>query len=623
MLPRLDSLRNKLGFSYGLLIVILLAVSAWGMFHFVRLGRAVDVILVNNYKSIIAAENMKEALDRQDSSAMFFLAGHPDIARKQFKENSDIFDADLRIAAGNITEPGEDRIVADVQSWFAAYRREVQQMLGPGAPATTPTELNSYYFERLQPDFIKLKARLDDLLHINQDAMVAASQRARTQSLQARISTAVVVLLGLGLAILSAWRFTGYITRPITALTEKARAITEGDYNQYIDLNSQDEIGQLAAEFNRMAARLQEFHRTDHWRLLMEQKKADATINSIYSPVIVTDARGAVTRINRAAEALFAPVAGTNGAGGDSEEAGSARDRILLAVQQAVSMQRPVASGSEGALVPFKVGGAEHSFRLRTTPMRDDEGRLLGAVTLLEDVSRTIEVDRVKSEFISVASQKLGEPLASLRLALYSVAEGHAGELSDKQSELLGVAQQNADQLDEIDKDLIELAGLHSGSRKMLLEPLRPVDLVRPAVERQRCAAEAKHVSLKNQIWSDLPRVNADKQAIKRVLDNLLSNAIRHTGRDGQIAIEAWERNNRVFFSVKDTGEGIPADHLPTIFGRFVRIKGRPGGGTGLGLALLERLIKAQEGQISVESKVGEGTAFTFALPVAARPSPR
>src|SRR4030095_15362615 len=107
------------------------------------------------------------------------------------------------------------------------------------------------------------------------------------------------------LAFLFAWRFTTYVVYPISALTDKAKNISEGDFDQHIDISSQDEIGVLAAEFNRMALRLRDLRKSDYWRLLLEQKKSDAVIDSIYEPVIVTDARGQVTKTNRAAKALF------------------------------------------------------------------------------------------------------------------------------------------------------------------------------------------------------------------------------------------------------------------------------------------------------------------------------
>jgi len=419
-------------------------------------------------------------------------------------------------------------------------------------------------------------------------------------------------------ALIFAYRFTTRVAGPVAALTDKTKRVGEGDYDQYIDVPSKDEIGTLAAEFNQMASRLRDGHKSEYWRLLLERKKSDAVINSIFEPVIVTDAGGNVTKINRAAVQLFGlNRSATEGEANLTLASFECGEQILAAVRDAVAMQRPVSTEDQGALAPVKVGAADHSFRLRTTPMRDEDGRLLGAVTVLEDVTSTMEVDQLKSGFVSVASGKLRDPLHSLRLALHTVAEGYTGELTDEQKDLLEVARRNAEQLDEMTSDLLELAELESGARRLSVEPLRPIDIARPAIERHRPAADCKHITLATKVWSDLPRVNADKEAMRRVFDNLLSNAIRHTSRDGEVTVEAWERNNRVFFSVRDTGEGIPEEYLPNIFGRFIQVKGRTGGGTGLGLALVKRLVEEQQGQINVESRAGEGATFSFALPIA------
>src|ERR1044071_5053747 len=165
----MNSLRKKLAFSYGLLIVITCAVSAWSIYHLVRLDRAIDLILVDNYKSIKAAENMKEALERRDSPAMFFIASHADRARQQFAANDKIFASQYDVAAGNVTEPGESEIVVDIKARHAAYRTELERFLNPAAAAKAD-EQSGVYFARLEPDFIALKTRLDDLLRINPPA---------------------------------------------------------------------------------------------------------------------------------------------------------------------------------------------------------------------------------------------------------------------------------------------------------------------------------------------------------------------------------------------------------------------------------------------------------------------
>ena len=606
----MTSLKGKLALSYSLLIVIILAVSGWAIYHLVHLGRSVDVILVNNYKSILAAENMKEALERIDSSAMFFIASHTEKARRQFDENAQKFEDEFKVAAANITEPGEDQIVRDINTGYSSYKNRLGRFLN-SPRALSSAEQSTEYFETLEPSFLAIKGRLDDLLHLNQQAMVAASERAQAQSLKAEVSTAIVAVLGLMLALGFAWKFTAYVVNPIALLSEKAKRIGEGDFEQHIGVSSKDEIGVLANEFNRMLVRLRDLRKSDYGRLVIEQKKSDAVIDSLGEPVIVTDSRDRVIKINRAARELFAGSQRSDGeidlehvAGGDS---------VLRAVHKAVSMQRPVAIEGEKATVPIRIDGAQMNFRVRATPMRDSEGRLLGAVTLLEDITAITEVDKLKTEFISVASSKLAEPLNALRLALHALSEDYVGELSEEQKQMVALARDNADKLDELMSDLLELAEIDSGARRLSPERLRPIDLARDAAERFRAAAEVKQIKLENRVWPDLSWVIADRRATVHILDNLLSNAIRHTDRGGSISIEGSEHVGRVYISVKDSGEGIPEQLLPSIFSRFSRIGDRPGR-TGLGLALVKRLVEAQGGQVSVESRPGEGSTFTIAL---------
>jgi signal transduction histidine kinase len=611
----MGTLRQKLAFSYLFLAVVLLGISIIGIYNVLRLGRAVDTILANNYRSILAAENMKDAIARQDSAAMLLINGNRDKAVTQLTSNDKRFSQEFQIASHNITEPGESEVIADIESKYAAYRRDIGDFF-KSRDRESMAKDSAVYIDRLEPAFESLINRLDDLLHLNQQAMINANQRALSESRNAEITLITLVFFGILFSLTFAWRFSAYVVDPIRVLTEKAQQIAEGDLDQHLDIPSRDEIGGLAAEFNRMAVRLRDVKKSNYWKLLIEQKKSDAVIESIYEPVIVTDAQGQVTKLNRTAAQLFDVRSPEREGPALSLSDFSAGAHILAAVQDAVSLQRPVADETEAALVPLKVAGADRSYRLRTTPMRDTDGKLLGAVTLLEDITAFREIDRIKTEFISLASSKLKAPLQSLQMALYTLATHNIGELNEKQLELLDGARQGAEQLDDLMEDLLQLAEIDSGARQFTVEPCRPIDLVRPLIEQFASTAESRHIKLEHSVWPDLACVRADRQAVKRVLENLLSNALRHTGRNGSIKISAEERENQVIFSVSDTGEGIPKEILPSIFSRFVHIREKSGGGTGLGLALVKRLVEAQGGQVAVSSTLGEGSTFTFTLPV-------
>jgi two-component system, NtrC family, sensor histidine kinase KinB len=289
-------------------------------------------------------------------------------------------------------------------------------------------------------------------------------------------------------------------------------------------------------------------------------------------------------------------------------------EKILEAIRIAVSMQRASTGEGEASLLPMRIGEEQRSYRLRTTPMRDSENKLLGAVTVLEDVTLMQQVDRFKTRFLNVASQKLRDPLERLRLSLYALSRGHAGELRPLQSDLLVGAEQEAEQLQDLMVDLIEVGELETGRREMKIEKLRPIVILRESLSRHRGEAQTRKIDMDLRAYEDLSYVSADRRALRSIFDNLVSNAIRYTPEGGEILIEAAEIKDKIQFFVRDNGRGIEAERLPGIFGRF---SGTSAEGTGLGLALVRRLVESLDGQVSVESKLDHGTTFSFTLPVA------
>lgn len=414
------------------------------------------------------------------------------------------------------------------------------------------------------------------------------------------------------------------VLRPLRRAAEQMRAIGQGTLEQRLDWSANDSLGRIANDVNRMAVHVRDLRETDFGRKQMEHQLSDAVVQSIFEPVIVTDAKGQVLKLNTAAEQLLRDAAVDRTALASTPGG----EKILKAVRDAVSMQRPVAHEGEAALLPMWIGQAERSYRLRTTPIRDNDGKLLGAVSVLEDVTELQDLDRFKTRFIAVASDKLRTPLEQLRLALYSLTKGFAGDLRPLQNDLLQGAQDEAERLNDLMADLIDVAELDTGRRELRMERLRPIDILRDAALRFQDEARKRDVQIHIEAFSDLSPIYGDRRALKSVMDNLLSNALRFTPAKGTIVLEAEEQKKRVQFFVRDTGVGIEPERLKRVFGRFVQgarsaeeVRGAVGSagpdGTGLGLALVRRLIEQMQGQVSVESRVGHGTTFSFTLPLA------
>jgi len=412
-------------------------------------------------------------------------------------------------------------------------------------------------------------------------------------------------------AVIAALVTVAAVLWPIRALARDTRKIAQGNLEHRSEWGGRDSFGAIAAELNRIGVRLRDLRESEAGRRQMEYQLSDAVLQSIFEPIIVTDGKGHILKVNQAAAELLGEAAGdrmalTNTPGGG---------KILSAIRDAIAMQKAVAGEGESALLPMRFGKADRSFRLRTTPMRDSEGRLLGTVTTLEDVTSLQNTDRFKTQFIAVASRKLRDPLLQVRRGLYALAQGFAGSLSPLQNELVSAAVQDSQKLDDLMSDLIEVAEIDVGKREMKLESLRPVALLREAEDRYADEAAEKHIQIDINAFADLSLVNADRRAVRSIFDNLLANALRFTPPDGQILLAAEEVKSFVQFTVRDSGRGIEADRLSTIFDRF---NASSETGTGMGLALVRRLVESLGGQIAVESRLGHGTTFHFTLPVTA-----
>jgi len=610
------SLRTKLLLSYLIFIAALVVLGGWSAWRLRDMGSVSRRIISNNYDSVVAAQEMKESLERQDSAALFALLGAHDKAMVQLREHRARFDANFQKAANNITEIGEPEALETIRRDRDAYYQTFDAFLArlnagaPGARSAEVSERNEYY-THLEPQFNKLRADCEHLLQLNQRAMLAKSETAAGVAqlwfYRTLLFAGVLIAAGLALAFFLANR----IVEPLRQLTASTAKIAGGDLDARVTISSRDEVGVLAAEYNRMATRIRQLRSSDMGKLLVAQQTTEAAIDSLYDPVIVTDDQGCVTKLNPAAEEIF---------GSENENAGKhvgelARDaRIAGAVAEALESQRPVAGEGMSSVLPLAVDGSERAFRLRTTPMRDNGHRLLGAVTILEDITHLREIDRIKSDFIATASHELRTPLTSVQMGVHLLLEGTLGELNEGQNEVLQACRQDCERLDKLMRDLLDLSRIEAGESQPQLALVRARDLIVSVAEELRPQVETNGLELRIELSLDGQYLDVDRIQIERVITNLVSNAIRHT-KHGQIKISAEQRDSHIAVSVSDTGSGIPTDYLPHIFDKFVQVPDAPTGGAGLGLTISKSIVESHGGQISVQSQVGRGTTFTFTLP--------
>jgi NtrC-family two-component system sensor histidine kinase KinB len=602
------SLRSKLllaqlplGFSLLLLGAIALATSS-------HLAKISQHILRDNYRSVLAAQRMKESIERMDSAAMFVVAGQRQRATQQAAEHRPRFEAELAVEESNVTEPGESELAARLRQHWTDYLRKFEEFASLPA-GTTPAG----YFRDIEPRFLVVKETAQRILDVNQDAMVERSDAAK------RTSDRLILVMG-GVSILAfivGWLASVWLTTrlliPLDSLSQAVQRLGEDDADIRAAVIGNDEVAALAGEFNQMAAKLARYRNSAKGQLLQAQRASQAAIDSIPYPVLVMELGGQIVSLNKSSQALLVPTS--------DPPTLSLIDPPLRSAIEAVTSH--VLAG-KGAYVPrgfqdavkVPTSSGDRFLLPRANPMYSDAGPIAGVTVVLQDVTRLRRFDELKNDLVATVAHEFRTPLTSLHLAIHLCVEEKAGPITAGQADLLHAARHDCERLQGIVDDLLNLARLQAGKGGGERTEVSPRAMVEAAAEAHQGLAEQRSIQLSTQVDPVIEAVSADPESIHRVLSNLVSNALRHTKAGGTVTLRASNADELVRFEVVDSGEGIAPEHKDRVFDRFFKVPGASTDGSGLGLAIAKEIVQSHAGRIGVESEPGKGSLFWFTLPV-------
>ncbi len=605
------SLRPQLLLSHLLLVLLMGVVMSGVITNFSSLGQSIDRVLRGNFQTVLASQELNSALFQQETSWALLANGKSSDAREQYNTSRIAFDQAFSIVSSSAHSGQGVQLAGAMGTAWMRYRSVSDTTMAKNNFTLQP-ELEAVTTEVIKPLLKEMHLLAHQILMLNEEQILAYNNDARQEAYVDSKRGLVVTGIAVVIAVLLALRMVRMALTPLAQLTEQANRIGSGNL-QPVSITRKDEIGQLGAAFNDMAQKLSEARRIESRRLQRAERMSDAAIDSLYDPVIVIDSHQRIVHLNRAAEGLFGPAPVSPRV----PLSDHVKDRrILRAIDDAVDDQRVTASEDETGLVPIHVGGSERIYRIRATPMKDDDDNLLGGVLVLDDVTHLRTLDRLKTEFIGVASHELRTPVTSLMLSVDLLKDGAVGQLTPPQRQIVEAQREDLGRLDKLMRDLLDVTRLEAGSSPPRLELISPSLLVKRPMTMLKPSADEAHVSLIDEVDPSLPQVRADQAQIGRVLNNLMANAIRHTPAGGTVTIRAIADGDHVTFSVKDTGEGIPPEYRDRIFERFVQVPGATQGGAGLGLSIAQNIVKAHGGQMSVNSEVGKGSTFRFTLAV-------
>jgi two-component system, NtrC family, sensor histidine kinase KinB len=610
----MKSLRYKIGLGYMFLVGVSIVTSIIAVYNFQSLRERMDEIYSGGYKGMFAAENLVKSVQRQESAQIGMLVENFDVSHMIMKENRDQFLQWYSNAIRNFAPHTQPPILDSI---FVTYRHylTLSDSLAMIVESQRPLSLaKDFLFFVLRPVTEKLKEQCFRFLEFNQNAIARSGELARERARDSAFVLLIATVVMLSIGILASISFTRRIVMPMTRMTQTVRQISQGNLNQKIDIDSDDEIGELSTEFNKMTERLRAFEAMNVARLISEKNKSEAIVASISDPLIVTDEQGDVLILNAAARAMF-PIAAVDPA------------RPVPAVQLMPNRSwhalfretAPTDPGQTEQLLNIESGGQMIYFRPRRRVVTDEQGRQVGTVTLLQDVTRFKQLEQMKSEFLAAVSHEFRTPLTSINMTIDILLRMVVGEINPRQNDLLNGAKQDCERLKKLVEELLDLSKLESGTEPMRLDEVSLRAVIDEAIKPLLLPMLERHLQLDVTVDPAMPPIRGDGQKLQWVVSNLVNNAMRYSEAGGRVVIRAALRDADIEVCVDDTGRGIPVEALESIFDKFVQMKepdeSTPGS-VGLGLAIAKRVVEAHGGRIWAESEPGRGSTFHFTLPL-------
>ena len=405
------------------------------------------------------------------------------------------------------------------------------------------------------------------------------------------------------ITILLGWRLTYSIVKPLETVTETAEKISEGDLSQRIPVRKYNsEIEKLARMFNFMAEELEE----KITEISQEKSRIEAILESMVDGVIAVDKEGKVSLINPAARRIFNIEA--EKIKGRELISSLFSHRIDMYLQRAFDKKKSISR-------EIKYKNPEQKIIQATfIPLLDETENVNGGVIVLTDITELRKLETVRNDFVANVSHELRTPLTSMVGYLDTLLESDI-EDPETRDRFLKIIKEETDRLSILIKDLLNLSKIESQSFDLKARNFE--DVLEKVVNLMRKNAEDKNINFQVEIAENIPLVYMVSEQIKQVLINLIDNAIKYTPAGGKIKIKVEKEVDKVYFSVKDTGMGIPKADQERIFERFYRVdkaRSRALGGTGIGLSIVRNIVKQHGSEIQVKSREGEGSEFSFYL---------
>lgn len=569
-------IKTKLNIGVGLLFIMIIVLSVLSGWYINQLKRDTNNILVANYNTLEYSRNMLLALEEINSDPLAF----------------GVFEKYLDKQKKNVTESGEREATEEVVTHFSALKKDT---------------LNASLKSSIRKD-------IAELMQLNMAAIQHKSSIADETAKNAITVISIVGMLCFLIAFILMVNLPSNIADPIRILTQSIKQIANQNYKERVHFKSNSEFGELARSFNTMAEKLHEYSESKLEKILKGKKRIETLIDNMQDPVIGIDENKTVLFVND--EALnITGLKKENFVGKLIQDVAVTNDLVRSIIKDIIHPD----GTTETEAMKIYADGKESYFEkniidINIVPTGEENSQFIGQVIMLHNITPFKELDLAKTNFIGTVSHEFKTPISSIKMGLQLLENDKIGELNEDQRNLVNGIKDDANRLLKITGELLDITQLESGSIKLNIKPSEVSQIVEYATDANKAAAEQKQIKIRVNLSPEIKTVLADSEKTAWVLNNLLSNAVRYSYENSDVVIEVKKIEDKVIFSVTDTGQGIEPQYVSKVFDRYFRIPGTKKEGTGLGLSISKEFIESQGGEIFVKSEYGAGSTFAFIL---------
>ena len=568
------NIKTKLTYGIGLLFVLITLLGGLAIKNIHNVSDDTQNILADNYNSLLYSRQMLESLDA--------IRENPN-ARKEFE-------AGLEAQKKNLTEKDEDVLT----NRFSSYCEKALD------------DMDDESIRQIRQTIYTIMAVNMSAIYEKNEVAVHTAERSLFWIWTVGIACIVIAFLFLA-------RLPRSVSVQIRKLTDGIKEITNANYSKRLNLGNEPEFKEIATLFNEMAERLAEYRNSSLEDILQGKKYIETIINSIAEPIIGLSKERKILFVNDEALTVL-NLTRENIIDKPAPEVALKNDLLRRLIRQLVH--------PDDNKDPLKIyaDNKESYFQVKYIPINVNrqtglEGKYVGDVILLKNVTEFKEKDIAKTTFISTISHELKTPIAAIMMSLQLLEDKRVGALNDEQEQLSKSIKENSERLLSITGELLNMTQVEAGKLQLMPKITKPIELIEYAIKANQVQADKFNIQIEVEYPEEkIGKLFVDSEKIAWVLTNLLSNAIRYSKENGHVVIGAKQDENWIELYVQDFGKGIDPRYHKSIFDRYFRVPGTKVQGSGLGLSISKDFVEAHGGTLTVESELGKGSRFVMRL---------